>query len=266
MKLKRVIAGIFILLGTVAPRQVCAAASVGSHDYIATVDDIAGRVRTFGQLIIHRGHDVQLSETVRQLPIFSIQYAGLHYRQGPAGDPNHVAARAKCLAEHLVHAWTLMDHGAQLEIGTDDWSAYTVRSQGVPPKSTAIFIRTPLPDEEPLRIITIYPQDVAGYPWISNERSLAEYLASLIQAHYYLFWKNESDISRYDELRIAKTGEGRIFRDIAVRALELAQQRDQIRFDGAVLKEALAGMSLSQRETLYRLATTPPMDWEASSR
>lgn len=266
MNLRRVIAGMLILVGTMAPRHACAASSVGSEDYIAVVDNLSGQVRTFGQLIIHRAFDVQLSETVRQLPIFSIQYAGFHYRRGPANDPNHVEARAKCIAERLVHAWTLMDHGAQIEIGTDDWTAYTVRSRAVPPKSTALFIRSPLPGEEPLRIITIYPQDVAGYPWIGNERFLAEYLASLIQAHYYLFWKNEGDINRYDELRIGKTGEGRIFRDIAVRALEIARRRDQIRFDGVILKEALAQMPLSQRETLYRLATTPPMDWEASSR
>ncbi len=266
MNLKQVMAGMLILLGTLAPRYAGAAPSVGSHDYIAVLDNVSGQVRTFGQLIIHREQDVQLSETVRHLPIFSIQYPGLHYRQGPATDPNHVEARAKCIAEHLVHAWTLMDHGAQLEIGTDDWSAYTVRSQAVPPKSTAIFVRSPLPGEEPLRIITIYPQDVAGYPWVGNERSLAEYLASLIQAHYYLFWKNENNINRYEELRIGKTGEGRIFRDIAVRALEIAKRGGQIRFDATILKEALAEMSLSQRETLYRLATTPPMDWEASSR
>lgn len=266
MNLKRAIAGVLILVGAMAGRHAYAASSVGSYDYVAVVDNLSGQVRTFGQFIIHRTYSVQLSETVHHLPIFSIQYAGLHYREGPANDPNHVEARAKCIAERLIHAWTLMDHGAQIEIGTDDWAAYTVRSRAIPPKSTALFIRSPLPGEEPLRILTIYPQDVAGYPWIGNERSLAEYIASLIQAHYYLFWKNEGDIKRYDDLRIGKTGEGRIFRDIAVRALEIARRRDQTRFDSVILKEALAQMSLSQRETLYRLATTPPMDWEASSR
>ena len=114
--------------------------------------------------------------------------------------------------------------------------------------------------------MTAYPQDVAGYPWITSERSLAEYWAALIEAHYLLFWKCESDMSRYNNLRICRTREGRIFRDIALRAVALARSRGQNRFDGETLRAVLAALPPSQRQTLCRLATAPPADWESSPR
>jgi hypothetical protein len=114
--------------------------------------------------------------------------------------------------------------------------------------------------------MTIYPQDEASYPWIKTEESLAEYIVDLIQAHYLLFWRNEDDINRYEELRIDKTGEGKIFKEIAIRALEVAKLKGQSQFDSEILGDALARIPLSQRERLYRMATVPPLEWESLSR
>jgi len=258
------VAGIVIL--ALASQPGLAIVTVGFQEYVAAVDDVSGSVQAYGQLIVQQQFDVQLREVVRDVPVFSIRYAGRHHREGPANDPAHARARAKCIAERLVHAWTLMDHGAKLEIAVDDWTKYEVGSRSTPANNTAIFIRSPVPGSEPLRIVTVYPEDVAGYPWISNERSLAQYLAALIQSHYFLFWRNESDINRYEELRIDKSREGKIFKEAAMRALETARLKNRTQFDAAILKDALARMTVSQREGLYRLAITPPLDWESSSQ
>ncbi len=279
MNRKVIVWGAAIVVSTVAPQCIRAASSVGFREYAAVVDDVSGSIQVFGQLIVHQLYDVQLGEgppsmepdagdagTARNIPILSLQQTGRYYREASADDPNHAQARAKSVAERLVHAWALLDLGGRLEIGDDNWNAYELRSPAVTPTHTALFIRTPAPGAEPLRIITIYPEDVAGYPWVSSERSLAEYLGSLIQAHHLLFWKNEVDMTKYDALRIGRTAEGRIFREIAIRAAIRARRKGQGRFDRETLREVLAGMTVGQRETLCRLATVPPMDWETWSQ
>jgi hypothetical protein len=266
MGLKSTMWGAAVLLAAAVVPCVWAVSSVGFREYAAVVDDVSRSTRTFGQLIVHQGYEIPLGDTTRNIPILSIQQAGRHYREGPANDPNHVQTRAKSVAERLAHAWTLMDQGARLEIGDDDWNAYQVHAPAAAPKHTALFVRSPVAGGEPLRILTLYPEDVAGYPWVGSERSLAEYLSSLLQAHYLLFWKYEIDISKYNALRIGRTAEGGIFREIAIRAALAAKRKGQVRFDRGVLREVLDRLTLSERETLCRLATVPPMDWESSSR
>jgi hypothetical protein len=257
--------GAIVLSAAVVPTCSWAASSVGFQGYMAATDALSGNARVFGQLIVHQGFDVQLSESARKVPVLCLQYEGLDYRLGPPTEPNHAEARAKGVAERLVQAWSLMDHGARLEIGDDDWNAYRIPPRPAAQKHVALFVRSPVAEYEPLRILTIYPQDVAGCPWISNERSLAEYLLSMIQAHYLLFWKNETNLARYRELRLDKTQEGRIFREIATRAVDEARRKELDRLDSDTVREVLAGMTLTERETLYRLALVPPMDWEAPS-
>jgi hypothetical protein len=254
-----------VLLVVIMPACGPAVSSIGFQGYMAATDALSGNALVFGQLVVHQEFDVPLSETVKKVPVLSLQYEGLDHRQGPPAEPNHVEARAKGVAERLVQAWNLMDHGAKLEIGEDDWNAYRVPPQPTALKHTAILIRSPLAGYEPLRIVTIYPQDVAGCPWITSERSLAEYWMSMMQAHYLLFWKYETNLTRYRELRLDKTQEGQIFREIASQAVDLARRKRLERLDATTVKETLAGMTLAQRETLYRLATVPPMDWESSS-
>lgn len=258
--------GIMIFSLAVLTQCVSAGSNIGLREYAAVMDDLSGTVKTYGKLIVHQRFDVQLKEAVTNVPILSLQYSGQHYREESLDDPKHVEARAKCIAERMMHAWSLMDHGAKLEVSNDGWNAYRIRSKPTPPPHAAIYIRSPIPGSEPLRIMTIYPQDVAGFPWIKTEESMAEYLVDLIRAHYLLFWKNEGDINRYEELRIDQTREGKIFKEIAVRALEMAKLKGQSRFDSEILEDALARIPLSQRERLYRMAIAAPIDWKSSSR
>ena len=72
--------------------------------------------------------------------------------------------------------------------------------------------------------MTIYPEDVDAYPGVNSEQELAEYIKSMIQAHYLLFWKMESDIHRYEQLKSDQTREGKIFKEVAMRALEMADR------------------------------------------
>jgi len=245
---------------------VSAISKVGLHEYAAAIDNVSGDVLTVGQKIVHLGFEMRLREAMANVPILSLQHAGRHYRQGPSDDPSHAEARAKSLAERMVHAWTLMDHGARLEVADDDWNAFRAQTKVASSQHAAIYVRSPVAGAEPLRILTVYPQDVAGYPWISNEKSLADYLANLIQSHYLLFWRNEGDLSKYRALHLGKTREGRIFTEIAARAGEAAKKKGLSRFDRSILRDVLATLPLSQRERLYRLATTPPMDWESTSK
>ncbi len=257
--------GVAVLFTAAMPVCGGAVSSIGFQGYMAATDALSGNALVFGQLVVHQGFDVPLSETTRKVPVLSLQYEGLDYRQGPPAESDHAAARAKGVAERLVQAWGLMDHGARLEIGDDDWNAYRIPPLPTAPKHTAILIRSPVAGYEPLRVLTIYPQDIAGCPWITSERSLAEYWMSMMQAHYLLFWKNETNLTRYRELRLERTQEGQIFRESASQAINLARRKGLERLDADTVKEALAGMTLTQRETLYRLALVPPMDWESSS-
>lgn len=256
--------GVVLSTVLVVATGLSAATNIGIQGYGAVRDDVSGETVVFGQQIVHRAFDVTVEETTRRLPILSLQYAGAHYRQGPSGDPNHVEGRAICVAERLMHAWNLMDHGASLEVLPDEWNVPRVHAQDQPETRLAVCVRNTAAGLDPLRIVTVYPEDVTGYPWITSERSLAEYWIALMQAHHLLFWKYEADIGRYDDLRISRTREGRVFREIARRAVARARSRGQPRFDGEILREVLRDLSPSQRQTLYRLAMMPPMDWEPS--
>jgi hypothetical protein len=245
---------------------VSAGSKIGLHEYAACIDDVSGEVLTVGQKLVHLGFEIRLREAAAPVPILALQYAGEHYRESPEETPSHAEARAKSIAERMVHAWTLMDHGARIEVADDDWNTFRSRTKGTVSRHAAIYVRSPVPGAEPLRILTVYPQDVAGYPWISNEKSLAGYLASLIEAHYRLFSRNEIDLGKYRASPLDKTREGRIFTEIAARANDAAKKKGLSQFDAQTLREVLAGLPLSQRERLNRLATTPPMDWETTSK
>jgi hypothetical protein len=229
--------------------------------YEAQRDEPAGEVTVYGEMIVQRVYDVQLGDIVRPVPILSLQYAGLNHREKPKNEPGHVEARAKCIAERLTEAWALLDQGGQLEIGVDSWDVWRLNEQDQPPEHPAIYVRRSPNDENPLRIMTIYPEDKVAYPWVRDQADLAGYILSLIRAHYLLFWKNEADIRNYESLSIDRTREGKIFKEIAIRALEAARIHDSDRFNEDHLRDALARVALPQRERLYRLSLAPPLDW-----
>jgi len=255
-----------VLLLAASAGCVSAESAVGLHGYAAAIDDVSGHVLLVGQKIVHLGFEMQLKETVAHIPIFSLQYSGQHYKDTALDSPDHAEARAKSVAERMLHAWTLMDHGARLEVATDDWNTYRSEMKTGPAAHAAIYVRSPVTGAEPLRILTVYPEDVAGYPWINSEKGLADYLANLIQAHYLLFWRNETDLSKYRAMPLDRTGEGQVFKEIASLAVEAARRKSMRGFDRSTLQEVLRGLPLSQCERLNRLATTPPVDWESTSK
>ena len=213
-----------ILLVTMSASGVSAVSRVGVHDYTAASDAVSGKTLLVGQKVVHMGYELQLREVVTQVPIFAVQYSGLHYRETPADAVDHAEARAKSVAERIVHAWTLMDHGARIEVADDDWNVFRSESKTSPTRHMAVYVRSPVAGAEPLRILTVYPEDIAAYPWISSEKSLADYLAALIEAQYRLFSRNETDLSKYRASPLDKTREGRIFTEIATQASEAAQR------------------------------------------
>lgn len=231
--------------------------------YEAQRDEPTGEVTVYGQMIVQRVYDIQLGDIVRSVPILSLQYAGLNHREKPKNEPGHAEARAKCIAERLMEAWALLDRGGQLDIGVDNWDVWRLSEQDHPTKHPAIYVRSSPDDENPLRIMTIYPEDKAAYPWVRDQADLARYILSLIRAHYSLFWKNEADIRNYESLSIDKTREGKIFKEIAIRALEAAKIHGTDRFNEDHLRDALARIALPQRERLYRLSLAPPLDWSS---
>jgi hypothetical protein len=152
----------------------------------------------------------------------------------------------------------------------DDWTQWRLEGTNAPkyppaPKAyPAIYVRNDNILKEPLRIMTIYPEDEKAYPWVDTEVELAQYIVSLIEAHYLLFWRMEMDINKYEQLRIDHTREGKIFKEIVIRALEMAKLKDMQQISGDIIRDALARIALPQRERLYLLATTAPIDWESS--
>ena len=235
---------------------------IAIQPYGAVFDDVTGEIKVYGQLIVERHFDVQLRDVIKHVPIFSIQYPGLHHREEQQDQPNHVESRAKCIAERLRAAWALLDQGGQLAIMPDDWNLWRLEGQNYPRRYPAIYIQSSLIGEPPLRIMTIYPEDEDAYPWVSTEMELAEYIVSLIRAHYLLFWKKGSDMHAYEQLKIDNTREGKIFKEVAIRALEMTKLKGMENFDDVILRDALARIALPQRERLYRMATAAPIDWE----
>jgi len=256
------------LLLALPESSILAKPHIAIQPYEAEIDNVTGETKVYGQLIVHRAFDVQLTDVIKQVPIFSIQYPGLHHRAVEENRPNHVEARAKCIAERLAAAWSLLEQGGHLEILTDDWTEWHLEGQTAPKYRSApqvypaIYMRNDNALREPLRIMTIYPEDEESYPWVSSTDELAKYIVSLIKAHYLLFWRLEPDIKQYEQLEIDRTREGKIFKEVAIRSLEMAELLDLEQFNKEILKDALARIALPQRQRLYRMATIAPIDWE----
>ena len=114
--------------------------------------------------------------------------------------------------------------------------------------------------------MTVYPQDAIYFGFPVDPRDsrlanfdifeLAEYLVALIEAHHLLFAKM-SPPAEYDKLEICRTREGKIFKEIALRAYEVTNGGG----DRAALKDALARIADSQRDRLRSLAYLAPVDW-----
>ncbi len=241
---------------------------IAIQEYPARQKLIAGEVEVWGHKIVHRNFDVQLEDVIMKVPILSIQYEGLHHVRGTGR--NLVEARAKCIAERLAVAWQLLDQGAGLKVLSDEWNDWRLNRKSEPPVYPAICVASPVLGTNPLRIMTVYPEDARTFPGVSeNTSELADYIVALIEAHYMLFSKKSSNLADYENLKLDKTREGKIFKEIFIRAQEvmaLREQADQNQLDGEVLKDALARIAMPQRDRLVRLAFVAPPDWIESRK
>jgi len=239
---------------------------IAIQPYKADVDVLTGEVRAWGQMIVHRGFEVELEEGVRSVPILAIQYEGLHHVKG-AG-PATVEARAKCIAERLAVAWDLLANGATLKQGVDDWRKWRLKGEAAPTYPAAptvcpaIYLHHASLGENPLRIMTVYPEDAARFPRVKDGIDLAEYLIAVIQAHHLLFSAKSSNIADYEQLEIDQTREGKIFKEIFIRADEVKTLRGEQKLNNATIKDALARVALPQRQRLVNMAIRAPRDWQ----
>ena len=234
-----------------------------------------GEVTGRGQLIVHRLFDVEFLNAVQNIPILAISNKGSRHAS--------VEGRAQSIAENLLMAWGILSDGGYLETAPDTWimpddeAKWRLRGPFAPdytldfPESyPAIYVRHEKFGHTPLRIMTVYPEDAAffgqpvdesGTPILFSEKELAEYLVSLIQAHYTLLAKRSSQLQDFERLEICKTSEGKIFKEICLRALEEARMMGTDSTSVADLRSALARVALSQRHRLLTLAFNAPRDW-----
>ncbi len=235
---------------------------------------IGGETESYGQLIVHRLFDVELKTPIQNIPIFAIADKG--YRH------NSKEARAQSIVENLLMAWSVLDEGGQLETAPDNWimpddeERWRLRgpfAPGYPTIATAypaIYVRSPKFSNTPLRVMTVFPKDAElfgqpsdemGIPTRFTQKELAEYLVSLIQAHYTLLAKRSSQLEDFENLEICKTREGKIFKEICLRALEETRMTNPIPSSIDDLRSALSRVALSQRYRLLTLAFNAPRDW-----
>jgi len=235
---------------------------------------IGGEAESYGQLIVHRLFDVELKTPIQNIPLFAIADKG--YRH------NSREARAQSIVENLLMAWSVLDEGGHLETASDNWimpddeGRWRLRGPFAPEYSTyptaypAIYVRSPKFGNTPLRVMTVFPEDAElfgqpsderGTPDLFSQEELAEYLVSLIQAHYTLLAKRSSQLEDFENLEICKTREGKIFKEICLRALEETRMASAGPSSIADLRSALARVALSQRYRLLTLAFNAPRDW-----
>jgi len=252
-----------MLLSVVFAGTCLAVPNVVIEPYPARKDLMTGEVQVWGHKIVHHDYDVQLQDVIMKVPILSIQYEGLHHVRGQ--EKKLVEARAKCIAERLAIAWQLLDAGATLQVRDDDWNTWRIHHGSQPPGYPAIYVVSSALGPNRLRIMTVYPQDAVAFPGANNDTGeLANYIVALIEAHYMLFARKSARLADYENLKLDQTREGKIFKEIFIRAQEvlaLREQQEQENLNEDVLKDALARVAMPQRERLVRLAFKAPPDW-----
>jgi len=284
--LKSFLGLVFVLLHLASIPGLASETKIAIEPYPVRIDRISGK-HVWGQKIAHRAFDVELKERIMNVPLFTIQYAGLHHREQSEASLGRVEARAKCIAERLEIAWHLLGKGGnlivadeQLVVGDDNWETWRLQGQTrpnyapAPETCPAIFIVHEDLGPQPLRIVTIYKEDLDAFPrggspservpWTQSE--LAEYIKSLILAHHLLFEEKSAEISDYESLKMDDTRAGKIFKEIFIRAQEVMvlKQEPELTYD--ILRDALARISMPQRERLVLLSFRAPRDWGETHR
>lgn len=113
--------------------------------------------------------------------------------------------------------------------------------------------------------MTIYPEDYEAVPRTNSEMELAEYIIANLEAHYNLFGAKGMAIAKYESLRMDRTREGKIYKEIFLRALDVATLKNLNTLTVELLRDALARIALPQRRRLARMAYVAPVDWHDST-
>ncbi len=245
---------------------------IAIEPYVAEVDPLTGEAYAGGEgyRIVHRDFDVELEQQIVKVPILGIQQPGKHYAT--------VEARAKGVAERLVHALDLMKSGGSLIVMEDNWNAYRLADGDANTAYGVFVVHGSLPTA-PLRIITLYAEDVRRFPFVTDlaelgqplasedevylpaTRDMAEYVKAIIEAHYMLFWKRSAEITEYEALQVDQPLEGKIFKEIFIRAHERATMMNRGEITAEDIRDALGRVAMSQRYRLVRMAVAAPSDW-----
>lgn len=255
-----------IVLATVY--SVCGAeykSQIVVEPYAADIDIMEGLPKhKWGQLLVHRIFDIETDKRIQHIPLFSIQFEGLHHQRldgRQAFEP-----RAKCIAERLELAWNLLDKGGRLVKGEDKWVDWRNTGKHAPiyapaPQTwPAIYLEHE--DFEPrLRIMTVYEKDAQRFPRVHEDpNTLADYLIGMIQAHHLLVNQKSGEIVKYEALLMDGTREGKIFKEVFIRAEEVKSLRGDQQIVNETLQDALARISIPQRLRLFNLAVRAPVD------
>ena len=241
--------------------------SIATEPYQAETDELTGDVLIWGQMIVHRDFDVELEERIRSVPLFAIQYGGLHHLKGRGR--GSIEARAKCISERLEVALHLLGKGGKLHKAVDDWKNWRLTGSFAPPYPAApathpaIYISHPELGNGPLRIMTVYPEDAERFPGVESSRDkLCNYLMAVIEAHRLLFYSNANSIGQYEELEIDLTREGKIFKEIFIRSDEVRNLQGAETITNETIKDSLARIAMPQRQRLVNMALRAPRDWK----
>ncbi len=259
--------------------------------------DMTGRVEGMGQLVVHRLFDVELKQRLQHVPIFAIADEGLRHSSVQARAQS--IAENLLMAWSILAEGGYLETATDDWIMPEDVEKWRLRGPFAPEYDDsvmvkneqgwqrrggkyssadevqhsfpAIYVRHESLPHTPLRIITVYPEDAklfgqpadeSGAPALFNNGELAEYLVALIKAHYLMLADRSGQLDEFEQLEICRTRQGKIFKEICLRAREEAgAQNAGGQPSIADLRSALARVAASQRARLLTLAFNAPRDW-----
>lgn len=123
-------------------------------------------------------------------------------------------------------------------------------------------------DFYPIRIMTVHKEDArnfamlddANFPAKRKPFYLASYIAAQIEAHFYLFIKNDENYDIYEEIAMDNTVEGKIYREVFIRAMDVVTIAEKD-FERDIISDALQRFDLYQRSRLQERSYIVPRRW-----
>jgi len=219
----------------------------------AEVDMGTGKVRRWAFVIVHHAFAMPMFGKPRDVPILTI-HVGAPNSHDPKDRQTTMEVRAKAIARDLLKAFALLDRGAKLAVLPVDQRP---PGRGHP----GLFVVSADRKKKLCRILTVYKDDVDCFPRMDSQMAMAAYLKDVVSAHYLLFWRRETDIREYEKLALDRTGAGKVFKEIMIKAIELARLKGRTRADASLVRDALGCISDLQQRTLATMAHVAPVDY-----